>query len=469
MKNPKSIILAILSAENQYILQKVLDIAESHDPKRERTLGIITKPDTTKPLSQKEEEWVKCAKNETIKLRLGWYTLRNMERNRGEQNHPSDAARDLEETRFFGIGSWSDVDRDRVGIAALRRGLRSLLQRHTQHHLPSLVEDIQTKINANQAQLDKLGVGRVSTSERKTYLINISRQFEKIVLQATNGNYDDRHFFADGELYANLDSRNLRAVLRALNEAFVEKMQNEGHRRCIVPVDSSTSDDEDDDTNAGSARKQCFFTHTNNKSPDRQETIDRDEFELEVEQEATKARGTELPTAVNRHLPGKLFRDQSRPWMKLATEHLESSWEAVSDFADLLLTHLTDDPTHGYLRNEILDRALETIRTKLELKLKELFFYYERGHTLPTTGRFCEKLKSIQSRRQAGCQHDQDNSTETDPAAPGGARNSTPKEIEHHQSAASQTIDEMQAYYEVSKEQSLTLADKVAVEMSRRP
>jgi hypothetical protein len=46
MNNPRSIILAIVSAQSDAALQIVLALAKDADPERKRTMGIITKPDT---------------------------------------------------------------------------------------------------------------------------------------------------------------------------------------------------------------------------------------------------------------------------------------------------------------------------------------------------------------------------------------------------------------------------------------
>ena len=46
MKEPRSIILAVVSAKNDYANQIVLKLARAADKKGSRTLGVITKPDT---------------------------------------------------------------------------------------------------------------------------------------------------------------------------------------------------------------------------------------------------------------------------------------------------------------------------------------------------------------------------------------------------------------------------------------
>lgn len=57
MKQPRSIILAVVSAKNDFANQVVLKFARSIDKKGSRTMGIITKPDTLSPGSESEKSF----------------------------------------------------------------------------------------------------------------------------------------------------------------------------------------------------------------------------------------------------------------------------------------------------------------------------------------------------------------------------------------------------------------------------
>ena len=45
MKNPRSVILAVIPANVDIATQEILKMAEKCDPKGQRTLGVLTKPD----------------------------------------------------------------------------------------------------------------------------------------------------------------------------------------------------------------------------------------------------------------------------------------------------------------------------------------------------------------------------------------------------------------------------------------
>ena len=78
MKEPRSIILAVVSAKNDYANQIVLKLARAADKRGNRTLGVITKPDTLIAGSESEAMYVSLAKNQDIEFRLGWHVLKNM-------------------------------------------------------------------------------------------------------------------------------------------------------------------------------------------------------------------------------------------------------------------------------------------------------------------------------------------------------------------------------------------------------
>ena len=77
MTNQRSIILAVISAKNDYANQIVLKLARQVDPQGRRTLGVITKPDTLPVGSESELSFINLAQNMDIKFRLGWHVLKN--------------------------------------------------------------------------------------------------------------------------------------------------------------------------------------------------------------------------------------------------------------------------------------------------------------------------------------------------------------------------------------------------------
>jgi len=91
MARPRSIILTVVSAKYDYVLQDVTLMAKRADPEGLRTMGLITKPDTLDVGSDSESYFVRLAQNVEEELRLGWHVLKNR---RFEERHVSSAERD---------------------------------------------------------------------------------------------------------------------------------------------------------------------------------------------------------------------------------------------------------------------------------------------------------------------------------------------------------------------------------------
>ena len=84
MKSERSIILAVVSAMNEFANQIVLTKAREVDQDGERTIGIITKPDTLRDGTTLERDFLALARNEDIKLERGWHVVKNLDLGAGE-------------------------------------------------------------------------------------------------------------------------------------------------------------------------------------------------------------------------------------------------------------------------------------------------------------------------------------------------------------------------------------------------
>lgn len=174
MKEPRSVILAVVSAKNDYANQIVLQLAQQADPKRNRTLGVITKPDTLHPGSESEQSFINLANNKDVEFRLGWHVLRNRD---SEKDSWGPEDRNAKERDFFSMGGWASLSSSDWGIDTFRNRLRKVLIRQISSEIPHLINEISAKIVLRQAQLNKLGQPRATTDEQRTYLIQIGQDF----------------------------------------------------------------------------------------------------------------------------------------------------------------------------------------------------------------------------------------------------------------------------------------------------
>ncbi|KAA8894918.1 P-loop containing nucleoside triphosphate hydrolase protein [Sphaerosporella brunnea] len=164
MEDQRTIILAVVTAENDYANQIVLKEATEADPEGIRTLGIITKPDTLPAGSESKKRFVSLAKNEAFFLWLGWHVVRN---GGYEERDCTFAERNRLEGEFFARGPWAGMD---TGIDSLRTRLSGLLSKHIKRELPEVYKEISKKIEDWEAELNEIFCGITKSAIEGTYV-----------------------------------------------------------------------------------------------------------------------------------------------------------------------------------------------------------------------------------------------------------------------------------------------------------
>lgn len=316
MKEPRSIILAVVSAKNDYANQIVLKLARSADSNGARTLGVITKPDTLIPGSESETMYASLARNQDVEFRLGWHVLKNMDSEKGVW---SLADRDAEEEEFFSQGMWDLLPRSLLGVDRLRKRLSKLLLRQIAAELPSLISEIDIKSNTCRRRLDRLGEPRTTLEEQRLYLFHTSQSFQSLTKAAIDGTYNDP-FFEDPISVLGYHKR-IRALVQNLNLSFAEEITTRGHRWKIT--DSPCS-------RLGSGG-QIMTTRT--------EYMDHIQYLMQ------RTRGRELPGTFNPMIVADLFHEQSTPWEAITRKHVEEVWGAAKRFLSLALAYVADAAT----------------------------------------------------------------------------------------------------------------------------
>lgn len=181
MEKQRSIILAVVSAKNDFVLQQVTQRARELDPKGLRTLGLITKPDTLDEGSDSERFFVELARNKDVNFRLGWHVLRNR---KYSERDTSTADRDSTEIAFFSSGVWKELEPSQLGVTALRGRLSNVLRDQILNQLPEVLEDVETGIASCEEKLAKLGEARATVSDQRKYLFKASASFSSLVKAA---------------------------------------------------------------------------------------------------------------------------------------------------------------------------------------------------------------------------------------------------------------------------------------------
>lgn len=315
-----------------------------------------------------------------------------------------------------------------------------MLLEHISASLPSIVHQLDADLSQSEVELAKLGEARRTSKDQSNYLSNISDEFGEYVKDALSGRYHRNPFFGDPLSSEGLEKR-LRANIRNLNDQFATRMLECGHKWHVV-----------DD--ALWLKTQGVFPKLQFDHPN---VISKSDFLKDcVDPLAYRERGNELPGMSNPILVGSLFRQQSQPWHDIASEHLDMAWNAVRDFLEALLAHLTDERTCNQLLIHVIDPAMNARQDSLKKKLEELLVPHRDHDPLDINPQFAQKTLSLREKRIATTIIDQiRKDTDGDGAKilPTAdqliAKLAVTNPAKDNKYGSDDTVEFMQAYYEV--------------------
>ncbi|KAK9771410.1 putative Zn(2)-C6 fungal-type domain-containing protein [Seiridium cardinale] len=366
MKKPRSIILSVVSASNEFVLQQVTQRARELDPTGKRTLGLITKPDKLDPASESERSYLELAQNKNVKLDLGWHVLRN--RSFAEMEDSS-ALRDSRETLFFQQEPWSCLPEDCKGVSALRTRLSTVLRDQILSHLPSVTADAKAGLKDSTAQLNRLGAARPSLAEQRAYLLRCSQELTGLITAAVKGYYAHNFFHQASD--NTKDVTRLRAIVQRELKTFSETMQVSGHRIKIV----------DNVSKVGPGQQR------------------REDFLKKVKEVMEAHRGLELPGMANPAVVGELFRHHSEPWADITRTAINKIKASASEMLIAALDATVTGPANQRIRRQLIETATEKLAHSLDSKVNDLLEPHQYGHPITYNHYLTENVQKAQAAR----------------------------------------------------------------------
>ena len=134
MKNPRSVMLAVIPATVDMATQEVLELAAEFDTDGDRTLGVLTKPDLVDKGA--ESGVVDVVEGRIRPMKLGWHIIRSPGQ---KELQDSILDRDALEANFFhSQAPWDGIDKDKVGINSLRLRLKEVLSSLVKREFPNV-------------------------------------------------------------------------------------------------------------------------------------------------------------------------------------------------------------------------------------------------------------------------------------------------------------------------------------------
>lgn len=362
MAQERSIILAVVSAKNDYANQIVLTKTRKVDPHGRRTLGIITKPDTLYPGSAGESSFLDLARNQDVKFSLGWHVMRNPDSNASTETDAEALERD-----FFRTSRMGQIDASHRGIASLRTRLSEVLFQQIKRELPSLMAEIHAATDQTRERLERMGRSRVTPTEKRLFVMDLGRKYHTLCFAACEGLYEDPFFAEHG---SSKISHRLRAVIQNANADFGERMLR---APLHVPVDQSMRAANGIIFESSVLRRANQLVHS--------------------------YRGKELPGTFNPALIGQLFRELSRSWATWAHEHISTAWVAARTTVVAILSAVAEPHVRDACLRTLVDPALERMQRAMAARLKDYLGTFER-HPITYNHYLTENAQKIRGERE---------------------------------------------------------------------
>jgi interferon-induced GTP-binding protein Mx1 len=200
MRQSKTIILAVIPANQDIATVDVLERAQRVDPMGSRTIGVLTKLDLVDQGA--ESETLSVVNNVRKPLALGYVIVKNRNQNQLNSGLSLDNALEDEENFFSTHSIWSHVPASQRGVKSLSKKLSKVLLHRAQEALPGMKKDLAAKLKETQGKLTKIGDSPIFSkdADRAKTCLHLLSRFGQALRQISEGDYRDSVSQTDSDL-----------------------------------------------------------------------------------------------------------------------------------------------------------------------------------------------------------------------------------------------------------------------------
>ncbi|KAK2766759.1 hypothetical protein FQN54_006073 [Arachnomyces sp. PD_36] len=436
MKNPRSVMLAVVPANVDPATQGIIEMAKEYDPEGYRTLGVLTKPDLVeKGAEQGVVDFIDGKKP-------GYHVQWSVVRNPGKKDLESQLTdRQLEADFFRNEWPWNTIEKDRVGIDGLRIRLQEVITDHTRREFPKVKLEINKRLKEAKESLNSLGIERDTALKQRKFILDIVTKFQSVVHDALATNY------GANDLFEKQTDLRLPTKLMDRNEKFSDQMQKWGQQYWFstkASVEGNNGDENVTEPEPTPEDSEGILEETGGYKIDQADQADQadqldvrafpsslDVEEILHDQEAISRpsgnilgwleaehrnnRGFELGT-VNSSLLPTIMKTQSTKWTALAMGYISDVVVIVHKFILQLLQSVCTD---ARVRTNVISIIGDDLFDRYKLAIEHVVFLLnvERVGTHMTENHYfndnlekCrrERLRAaVADKSPEGCKHGQ--------------------------------------------------------------
>ncbi len=218
----RTIILAVVPANQDIATIDILERAKKVDPDGKRTIGVVTKPDLVGPGG--ENEVIAVVKNIRKPLKLGYVVVRCRSQADIDSGLDMKDATAAEQSFFRSNSAFASLPSDVMGVSNLTQRLTNLLVSHIEQALPSIKWELQSQLTQADKELKPMLKGvPLNTAECHASLMHMVSDYCRLLRQSTRGVYKDDLLSSQPKLRLHSE---YQVIFRNLNKSIASTLPN---------------------------------------------------------------------------------------------------------------------------------------------------------------------------------------------------------------------------------------------------
>ena len=187
INDPRTIVLAVLPANQDMSVSDSLALARQVDPQGLRSIGVITKID----IMDQGTDAASMLRGEDVPLRLGYVGVKMRSQQDIVNKKPVKESLKDEKDWFDNHRVYSKLPPGMIGTPVLIDKLTQILFKHIRRFLPEIKKEINEKRRSVQDRLDELGEGvPLETAERVQVMWTLVTDYCEMFKNTIRGKYD---------------------------------------------------------------------------------------------------------------------------------------------------------------------------------------------------------------------------------------------------------------------------------------
>ncbi|KAF9953284.1 hypothetical protein BGZ72_005528 [Mortierella alpina] len=378
IKDPRTIILAVMGADCDFESSRILTLAREYDPDGERTVPIVTKAGEIRDA----QGWMSVILNRDRVMHHGWLVVSNKSY---EEDNSWEYSRRKEE-ELFQSGIWLKVRAERKGRGPVLQFLGKLLHDQIVRALPAIKAEVSAEIGRIDDKLDAMGVPIGDVESAREQVTQANNDLQRQVIRFLEADYSPDYLVA----YA---GKSLATTSRLSGEESGTDVDDydEGDQGSVVVDDDDDDTDADaeldygngsavltaragllagDDPRFASSSLQRMYQRYRYSMMDGLERVTYPEMERQI----ALYKSYELPGFINFKTFKSVFNGHHLPgWIKMTKEHVDRMHQFLRNAIQGYIRYACANKSTAKVFRSAFSRFARDQKSEIDQTIKDIF------------------------------------------------------------------------------------------------